>query len=279
MNSSFQNELNLNDPEVLSALDDLSIWAAPFGIKMLSVVQYKRNIRALDIGFGSGFPLVELAMRLGSSGSVTGIDPGSAGLERTKFKLKHTGVKNVELVRGAAEHMPFDNDFFDLIVSNNGMNNVQDLSLALGECSRVSRPGAQFVFTFNTDQTFAEFYDVFRHVLREKGMEEFCAAVDEHIYEKRKPVDEFTGLLEQSKFRIKRIYEEEFEFKFSDAAAMLNHMTMKIFMPAWKEVVPAQAREELFRAIEQKLNLQAEQRMGLSMHVPFVVMDCTNAKE
>ena len=80
--------------------------------------------------------------------------------------MRYTDVQNVELIEGAAEHMPFENNFFDLLVSNNGLNNVQDLPKTLSECSRVSRPGAQFVFTFNTNKTFTEFYDVFREVLR-----------------------------------------------------------------------------------------------------------------
>jgi len=65
MTQYLNTELNFDDPELLSALDDMSFWAAPFGIKLLTLVQYKKNIRAMDIGFGSGFPLIELAMRLG----------------------------------------------------------------------------------------------------------------------------------------------------------------------------------------------------------------------
>ena len=142
MTQYLKTELNFNDPDYLSALDDMSFWSAPFGIKLLNLVQYKKNIRALDIGFGSGFPLIELAMRLGPTCKVFGIDPWKAAIERTKFKLKYIGVQNVELVEGVAEQMPFENNFFDLIVSNNGLNNVQDLPKTLNECSRVSRPGS-----------------------------------------------------------------------------------------------------------------------------------------
>jgi ubiquinone/menaquinone biosynthesis C-methylase UbiE len=279
MTQYLKTELNFNDPDLISALDDMSFWAAPFGIKLLNLVRYRRNIRALDIGFGSGFPLIELAMRLGPTCKVIGIDPWKAALERTKFKLRYTGVSNVELIEGVAERMPFENGFFDLIVSNNGLNNVQDLSKTLSECRRVSRPGAQFVFTFNTDQTFAEFYDLFREVLSESGLKELCVKVDEHIYEKRRPVAEYKNMLEQSNFHINALYEDEFDFKFSDATAMLNHFSMKIFMAAWKELVPGQSREDVFQNIEYKLNLSAERTKGFSMNVPFVAIDCQNAKD
>ena len=278
MTQYLKRELNFNDPDFLSALDDMSFWAAPFGIKLLILVQYKKNIRALDIGFGSGFPLIELAMRLGPTCTIFGIDPWKAAMERTKFKMRYTDVQNVELIEGAAEHMPFENNFFDLLVSNNGLNNVQDLPKTLSECSRVSRPGAQFVFTFNTNKTFTEFYDVFREVLREAGLKECVEKVDDHIYEKRRPVAEYKKMLGQSHFHINGLYEDEFDFKFSDATAMLNHFSMKIFMASWKELVPIEFRENVFKNIEQKLNMVAERRHGLSMNVPFVTIDSQNAK-
>jgi ubiquinone/menaquinone biosynthesis C-methylase UbiE len=279
MTQYLQTELNFDDPDFLRALDDMSFWSAPFGIKLLNLVHYKKGIRALDIGFGSGFPLIELAMRLGPTSQVSGIDPWKAAIERTKFKIKYTGVQNVFIVKGVSEKMPYENNYFDLIVSNNGLNNVQDLSKTLIECSRVSRPGAQFLFTFNTNRTFAEFYDVFRCVLRESGLEELQTKVDDHIYEKRRPVSEYENLLEQSKFHINNIYEDEFDFKFSDGTAMLNHFFMKIFIAAWKELVPIEFQENVFKKIEYKLNLLAEQKQGFNMNVPFVTIDCQNAKD
>ena len=279
MTQYLKTELDFNDPDFLSTLDDLSFWSAPFGIKLLSLVRYRKNIRALDIGFGSGFPLIELAMRLGSTCRVFGIDPWKAAHERTTFKLKYAGVQHVELLEGVAERMPFENNYFDLIVSNNGLNNVQDLPQTLSECRRVSRPGAQFVFTFNTDRTFAEFYDVFRNILRKNGMKELCMNVDEHIYAKRRPVAEYKTLLEQSDFHVHALYEDEFDFKFTDATAMMNHFFMRIFLASWKEIVPDHLRENIIQQIENELNLQAQPRNGFSMNVPFVTMDCQNAKD
>ncbi len=279
MTQYLKNELNFDDSELLSVLDDMSFWSAPFGIKLLDLIQYRKNIRALDIGFGSGFPLIELAMRLGSSCKVFGIDPWKAAIERANFKLRYIGLQNVELAEGAAEQMPFKNNYFDLIVSNNGLNNVQNLAKTLSECSRVSKAGAQFIFTFNTNQTFSEFYDIFRKVLSENGLKELCEKVDEHIYKKRIPVDEYREKLKQSNFHIKSLYEDKFDFKFSDATAMFNHFFMRVFLTSWKEIVPIQFRENIFQKIEKRLNLLAQQRNGFSMNVPFVAIDCENVKE
>ena len=49
-------------------------------------------------------------------------------------------ITNVEVLNCTAESMPFENGSFNLIVSNNGLNNVQDLEQAIRECSRVAAP-------------------------------------------------------------------------------------------------------------------------------------------
>jgi hypothetical protein len=73
MKSYLSSNFNLN--ELIDVFDELSFWSAPFGLKLLENINYKQNITALDIGFGAGFPLTEIAMRLGNSSTVYGIDP------------------------------------------------------------------------------------------------------------------------------------------------------------------------------------------------------------
>ena len=55
------------DATLLSAQDDFPLWSAPFGLMLLDHIRLRPNLKALDIGFGSGFPLLELAQILGSS--------------------------------------------------------------------------------------------------------------------------------------------------------------------------------------------------------------------
>jgi arsenite methyltransferase len=67
--------------ELTGFYDELPLWSAPFGIKLLEEVPLRKNIRALDIGFGTGFPLLELAQQLGASSVVYGIDPWEEAVE------------------------------------------------------------------------------------------------------------------------------------------------------------------------------------------------------
>ena len=107
-------------------------------------------------------------MRLGNSCKVYGIDPWEAAVERIKTKINIYGITNTEIITGVAEKIPLPDNSVDLIFSNNGLNNVNDLEAVLNECSRVSKIGSQLVFTFNTDKTMIEFYSVLEDVLREK---------------------------------------------------------------------------------------------------------------
>jgi len=280
MKQYLRAQYNLNDPACISVVDELPFWSAPFGIKLLDKVIYKKNIKALDIGSGTGFPLVELAMRLGPSSKIYGIDPSKTALERTTLKLKYADIRNVELTEGVAETMPFENDSFDLIVSNNGLNNVQDLAKVLAECSRVSKMSAQFVFTFNTEATFKNFYDVFCDVLKERGLQEYEGKIGDHIFSKRRPVSEFKDLLSAEGFLIHAIDEDDFTYHFSDGTSMLNHFFIKLaFMGAWKEIVPPDLQYEIFCCIEDKINSLAERNLGFDMKVPFVTIDCNNTKK
>lgn len=77
---------------IISIDDELPLWSAPFGLKLLEYVTYKRDLTAVDIGFGSGFPLIELAMRLGESARIYGIDPWKKALERAEKKNQTSGT-------------------------------------------------------------------------------------------------------------------------------------------------------------------------------------------
>ena len=97
----------------------------------------------------------------------------------------------------------------------------------------------------------------------------------DHIYKKRKPLDEFVGLLKDAGYIIKEIYNEQFDYKFVDATAMLNHFLIKLaFLESWKEIIPGNFQEEIFKEIESRLNKQVQNAGLLSLTIPFVLISC-----
>ena len=269
-----ETSYDINEKETVSVIDELSLWSAPFGLKLLEKINYKKNITALDIGSGLGFPLLEVAMRLGSSSKLYGIDPWEAAVQRIKSKITVYGISNTEIVNGVAEKIPLPDNSVDLIFSNNGLNNVNNLKKSIGEISRVSKTGSQLVFTFNTDGTMIEFYSVMEAVLRERNLLNEIEALKKHIYNKRKPVDEYRFLLEENGFAVKEIFQDEFNLLYADGTTMLNHFLITLaFIESWKEFVPKERQKEIFSEVEKQLNKIAESDGMFKLTIPFVLID------
>jgi arsenite methyltransferase len=276
MKKYLNSKFDLNSEELIEVFDELPFWAAPFGLKLIDKVVLRKEIKALDIGFGAGFPLTELAMRLGNSCTVYGIDPWLAAIQRTRKKLAFYGIENVEIIEGVAESIPLPSDSVDLIVSNNGINNVEDLEKVLSESSRIMKKGGQFILTMNLNNTMVEFYEILENVLRERDMTEEIEKMNQQIYKKRKPLDEFIKLIEKHSFTIKDVDYDQFDYKFVDGTTLLNHYFIRMaFLNGCKNIVPIEKQVFIFNEIEKRMNEKALTDGYFKLSVPFVVLDCT----
>ena len=227
-----------------------------------------------------GFPLLEVATRLGNSCKLYGIDPWEAAVERIRTKIKIYGITNVEIITGVAENIPLPDNSVDLIFSNNGLNNVNDIKAVLNECRRISKTGSQLVFTYNTERTMIEFYSVMEDVLRERNLLNELESMKKHIYKKRKPVEEFVRLLNESGYSINEISHDRFEYRFVDGTAMFNHFLIKLaFIDSWKELIAEERQKEFFAELVDRLNQLALSNDLLKLTVPFAIIDCEKARE
>lgn len=264
-----------DDPGFVDVVDELPLWSAPFGLALLDAVRLRPGLRVLDVGCGLGFPAQELAMRLGATGCVVALDPWSAALGRLRTKRTVLGLRNLDVVRGAAEHLPFADARFDLLVSNNGINNVAEPLVTLAECARVARPDAQFVLTYNLDGTMREFYDVFAQVLDRRGPPGAVAALREHIGAKRPPLARMESWLASAGFRSCRAHTREFHLDFVDGSTMFAHGLVKHwFLGSWKALVADADRVPIFAEVEAEINRRARTGGGWRLTVPFAVLDC-----
>lgn len=259
-------------------LDELPLWSAPFGLKLLDCIEYKPNIKVIDIGTGNGFPLIEIAMRLGVGSYVYGIDPWEEALIRAENKIKHIGLSNIELIKGYAESIPLKDKSIDLITSNNGLNNVDDLDKVISECARIAKPGAQFIQTMNLDDTMFEFYGHFAQVLSYMHLYNEIEQMHQHIYQKRRPVEELVSIIRNNGFIIKDLEHNQFNYKFTNGTAFLNHSLIRAaFMDSWLNLIPEGKHEIIFDAIESRLNEQARLLGGLKLSIPFVLINAIKA--
>lgn len=267
---------NFDPSKVINVFDELPIWSAPFGLKLLDTVEYKQGITVLDIGFGTGFPLTELAMRLGDTSVVYGIDPWKDATERAKEKIEGYGITNIKIIEGVAESIPLADRSVDLITSNNGINNVSDIDKVLEECYRILKPGGQFIQAMNLDQSMFEFYTELAGVLNELGMHEEVKLMHEHIEHKRPSIESIKKQLQKYGFITRKLEYDQFNYRFADGTAMFNHYFIRLaFMDSWIALLPADKVDEIFDQIESRLNERAQHYGSIKLSIPFVLIDVT----
>ena len=255
--------------------DETPIWSAPFGLTLLDTVKLASGINILDIGSGGGFPMIELAERFGESCHVYGLDPTEDTNRMIMEKIRLKEIRNASIIKGVAENIPFENEFFGLITSNNGLNNIKNLKKALEECNRVTKAKAQMVLTMNLPHTMVEFYEVYEQILEDHGMNDSIQKMKEHIQEKRKPVETWKEMILDAGFSIKTINIDGFKYRYANGTTFLKHYFIReAFMKPWKTIIPKKSASLVFEQIENRLNRIAGEKGELVMSVPFVCFDC-----
>ncbi len=97
----------------------------------------------LEIGFGSGLSLDDYPENILQ---VVGLEPNPGMRRRAETRLQKASLKNVKLVEGAAEAVPFGDGTFDTVVSFLTLCSVNDLAGAILEIKRVLKDGGKFLF-------------------------------------------------------------------------------------------------------------------------------------
>lgn len=261
-------KVDLSAPGTIAAYDELPLWSAMFGLLLLEHIPLKNVHLALDVGCGTGFPLIELAERLGPNTQVHGIDPWSAALTRATEKISGRGIKNVTVHEADATKMPFDDGTFDLIVSNLGVNNFDDRVGSMRECRRVTKVGGIVALTTNLQGHMQEFYEAFDRVLQECPDVGARRLLREHVAH-RATVPGVRQLLEDARFSVKRVVEKTSCMRFANATALFNHHFIKLgFLDGWKTVVPGREEEvftHLARILDETVSAAGELRLTIPM--------------
>ena len=134
------------------------------GLKLLAIQEGKA---VLEIGFGTGFTLVELAKSVGKTGRVCGIDVTPAMVKITRKRLEKEGlIDKVQVCQGDARNIPFEDNVFDAVymASTLELFDTPDIPKVLEEIKRVLKPGGRLGVVSmskegHEDLLFLKFYE------------------------------------------------------------------------------------------------------------------------
>ena len=89
--------------------------------------------RVLDLGSGAGTDSLVAAQMIGETGRVTGIDMTPEMLAKARAAASEMGATNVEFVESEAEHLPFEDETFDVVISNGVIDLIPDKDAVFAE--------------------------------------------------------------------------------------------------------------------------------------------------
>jgi len=95
----------------------------------------------LDIGSGSGTDVLYAALKVGSEGTVYGLDITPAMIAKARANIAKVGARNVQILEGDATNIPLPDGSIDVATSNGVLNLVPDKPAAFREIFRVLKRG------------------------------------------------------------------------------------------------------------------------------------------
>ncbi len=101
----------------------------------------------LDLGSGSGMDTFVASLYVKKEGRVVGVDMTAAQRFKAERLRQAGGFSQISYAAGNLKHLPFENDAFDVVISNGVINLCEDKEQAFREAARVLRRGGRLAIS------------------------------------------------------------------------------------------------------------------------------------
>lgn len=135
--------------------------------RLREVLRPREGERLLELGVGTGYYSLELAEWIGPGGTLELFDLQRKFLDHVMRAAGERGLENLAPTEGDATRLPYEDDSIDAVVLTAVLGEVPDRGAALGEISRVLKPGGRLV----VGELFGDPHFTSRGTLRRLGAE------------------------------------------------------------------------------------------------------------
>ena len=131
------------DGESLASVPEGAVNASLGCGNPVAIAELSAGERVLDLGSGGGIDCFIASKQVGESGEVWGLDMTPQMIRLARRNAEQVEASNVQFRLGEIEDMPFEDGYFDAIISNCVINLSTDKPRVFREALRVLKPGGR----------------------------------------------------------------------------------------------------------------------------------------
>ena len=194
-----------------------------WGTKLIAELDLTGDESVLDLGCGDGALASQLAAIL-PNGEVVGIDASQGMIDVALAKER----SNLRFRRLDIDDLDYEN-LFDVVFSNASLHWVKDHQRLLRNVRRALRPAGRIRFNFAGDGNCAHFFAVVREAMAVDEFRPFFAGFEWPWY--MPTVEEYRALVDSSGLHDVRVWAENADRFFPDAASMIRWIDQPSLVP------------------------------------------------